>query len=100
MSESNIGHDEDVSKLSVPVTFGAEVKASSWLTWRASLSQSIFGALDNDGSETSARTTTLGAGASLTWGALQLDGTLSSASTGNLGTDSNLMSNVSATYRF
>ena len=100
MSESNIGHDEDVSKLSVPVTFGAEVKASSWLTWRASLSQSLFGALDQNGSETSARTTTLGAGASLTWGALQLDGTLSSASAGNLGTDSNLMSNVSATYRF
>ena len=78
--------------------FGAEVKANSWLTWRASISQSIFGAIDNDGNETSARTTRLGAGASLTWGDLQLDGTLTSAAAGNLGTDSNLMSNVSATY--
>jgi hypothetical protein len=99
-STSNVGFNEDVSLMRVPVRFGAEVKANSWLTWRASISQSIFGALDTDGDKTSVRTTALGAGASLTWGDLQLDGTLTSAAAGNLGTDSNLMSNVSATYRF
>jgi hypothetical protein len=99
-SVSNVGFDKDVSLMRVPVRFGAEVRANSWLTWRASISQSIFGALDTDGDKTSVRTTALGAGASLTWGDLQLDGTLTSAAAGNLGTDSNLMSNVSATYRF
>jgi len=99
-STSNVGFNEDVSLMRVPVRFGAEVRANSWLTWRASISQSIFGALDTDGDKTSVRTTALGAGASLTWGDLQLDGTLTSAAAGNLGTDSNLMSNVSATYSF
>ncbi len=99
-STSNVNFNEDVSLMRVPVRFGAEVRANSWLTWRASISQSIFGALDTDGDKTSVRTTALGAGASLTWGDLQLDGTLTSAAAGNLGTDSNLMSNVSATYRF
>ena len=99
-SVSNYKHDTKDSLLRVPVRFGAEVRANSWLTWRASISQSIFGALDEDGDKTSVRTTALGAGASLTWGDLQLDGTLTSAASGNLGTDSNLMSNVSATYKF
>jgi len=96
MSESNIGHDEDVSKLSVPVTFGAEVKASSWLTWRLSLTQSLMQSGDSD---VSTRDTALGAGASLTWGDMMVDGTIRNASTGALGTDE-FMSQVSMTYMF
>ena len=74
------GYAADNSKLSVPLTFGVEVKAASWLTWRASIQQSVYGAHeDAAGNATSGRTTRLGAGASLTWGDLQLDGTLTGA---------------------
>jgi hypothetical protein len=75
-SISNEGNDEDVSKLALPVTFGFESQATSWLTWRASIQQSLFGSRDTDGDKSSARTTTVGAGASLTWGNLRIDGTL------------------------
>ena len=95
----------DNSKLAVPVTFGVEVKAASWLTWRASLQQSVYGAFeDAAGNATSGRTTNLGAGASLTWGDLQLDGVLAYDSGANdqdqLGTDSQFMTSVAAMYRF
>ena len=77
-----------------------EVKAASWLTWRASIRQSLYGAETVGDNETSGRTTTLGAGASLTWGDLQIDGTISNANATNLGTDANFMSSVAALYRF
>ena len=38
-----------------------------------------MGSLDANGSETSARTTNLGVGASLTWGSLRVDGTVNAA---------------------
>ena len=66
------------SSMRIPVTFGAEIKASSWLTWRASIHQSVYGSHETEsGDVTSGRTTILGAGASLTWGDLQIDGTMS-----------------------
>ena len=91
----------DNSKLSVPVTLGVEVKAASWLTWRASIQQSVYGSHeDAAGTVTSGRTTNLGAGASLTWGDLQIDGTIRNASGGQLGSDDQFMSSVAAMYRF
>ena len=60
-------------------------KATSWLTWRASINQSLFGAHEaaSNGDETSARTTNLGVGASLTWGSLRVDGNVNSLSDAN-----------------
>jgi hypothetical protein len=102
-SESNSGNVKDVSRMAIPVTFGFETAATSWLTWRASIKQSLHGGLEAaNGDNTSIATTTVGAGASLTWGSLRVDGTLAtvanSAAT-TLGTN-NLMSNISAVYNF
>jgi len=96
-SISNEGNSDKVSKLALPVTFGFEAQATSWLTWRASIQQSLFGSRDNDGKDSSARTTTFGVGASLNWGSLRVDGVVSN--TAAIGTNS-LMSNVSAVYNF
>ena len=88
----------------VPVTFGVEVKASSWLTWRASIKQSLYGASSLGDVDTSGRTTTLGAGASLTWGDLSVDGVFANSNNTpdqtTLGSDSGFLTNLSATYRF
>ena len=96
-SISNEGNSDKVSKMALPVTFGFEAQATSWLTWRASIQQSLFGSRDNDGKDSSARTTTFGVGASLNWGSLRLDGVVSN--TAAIGTN-DLMSNVSAVYNF
>ena len=97
------GNVDGVDRTTLPVTIGFETKATSWLTWRASIQQSLFGSLDNNGNEVSARTTNLGVGASLTWGSLRVDGALVGANlasgAGTLGSN-NLMSNVSAVYSF
>jgi hypothetical protein len=95
----------DASSLAVPVTFGVEAKANSWLTWRASISQPVINnteyTLANNAIESSSRSTTLGVGASLTYGNLQLDGTLSNgAGTGELGASDDVLTNVSMTYVF
>ena len=100
VSQSNVGHQADDTSLQVPVTLGVEVKASSWLTWRASIQQSLYGSTETGGNEQSTRTTSLGAGASLTWGDLQIDGTLANANATTLGTDGSFMSTVAAMYRF
>jgi hypothetical protein len=100
------GFSQDASEMMVPVTFGVEAKATNWLTWRASLSQSILGTFEAaNGDETSTKQTTLGVGASLMYGNLQLDGTIATAANGTLGydnggTDDDVMSNVSMTYTF
>jgi hypothetical protein len=102
-SVSNQTHNTDNSQLSVPVTIGFEAKATSWLTWRASLQQSVFGAATAGDNDSSARTANLGVGASLTWGDLRVDGVVSNANTalgaGTLGSNG-FMSNVSAVYNF
>ena len=97
VSISNEGYSDKVSKMALPLTFGFEVQAASWLTWRGSIQQSLYGSRDNDGKDSSARTTKLGVGASLNWGNLRLDGVVSN--TAALGTN-DLMSNVSAVYNF
>ena len=98
------GNADGVDRTRVPLTFGFETRANSWLSWRVSLQQSLFGALEAGGNKTTARTTTVGAGASLHWGSLQIDGVLqglsnATAGAGRLGSN-DLMSNVSATYSF
>jgi hypothetical protein len=103
-SISNEGHNDKVSKLALPVTFGFEAAATSWLTWRASIQQSVLGSRDTDGKKSSARTTSVGAGASLTWGNLRVDGSLVGLADLTAGAQvlgsAALMSNVSAVYNF
>jgi hypothetical protein len=99
---------QDASSMMVPVTFGVESKATNWLTWRASLSQSLYGTFEAaNGDEQTDERTTLGVGASFTYGNLQLDGTIATAANGTLGnttgagaTNEDIMSNVSMTYTF
>jgi hypothetical protein len=96
-----VNNVDGTDRTSLPVTFGFETKATSWLTWRASIQQSLMGSLDTSGTEVSARTTNLGVGASLTWGSLRIDGNVNSLSnaSGDLGSN-DLLSNVAAVYNF
>ena len=108
VSVSNRDHVKDEALSRIPVTFGFEAQATSWLQWRVSIQQSLFGSVTavtgTEKDDASFRTTTVGAGASLTWGNLQVDGTLIGA-TNTLAGDTklgsnDLMSNLSATYKF
>lgn len=92
----------------LPVTFGFETDATSWLALRGSVSQNVL--LNNRKVETKAApatttkstqagTTSVDAGASLTFGKLALDGSIGVKTTGTLNTD-NLLSRVGVTYSF
>ncbi len=90
----------------LPVTFGFETDATSWLALRGSVSQNVV--LNNNKVETTgvaatkttnANTTNVNAGASLTFGKLALDGSIGVKASGTLNTD-NLLSRVGATYSF
>ena len=82
------------------MTFGFETQATSWLTLESFYpTESLFGSKDDDGNASSARTTTLGVGASLTWGNLRVDGVVSTRQLLQL-EQNDLMSNVSAVYNF
>jgi len=98
------GKNDDQSVTRLPVTFGFEAQATSWLQWRVSIQQSLLGSLEAASSSLSGRTTKVGAGASLTWGNLQVDGTLTGATNFAAGStklgSNDLMSNLSATYNF
>ena len=102
--DANGAYSKNASSMALPVTFGVESKATSWLTLRASISQPIYSNIKTTNpatdvtTETSSRSTKLGVGASLTYGSLQLDGTLSN--NGELGATDNILTNVSMTYVF
>jgi len=90
----------------LPVTFGFETDATSWLALRGSISQNVV--LNNKKVEetgtgtvknTNANTTDVNAGASLTFGKLAFDGSIGVKTTGTLKTD-DLLSRVGATYSF
>lgn len=101
----------------VPVVVGVETEATSWLTLRASVSQTIWGTQEIDTSaekiESGFRNTTaINAGATLKFGELSVDGVIgnndgtaasigedTSSGRGTLRTD-NLMTRVAMTYRF
>jgi len=109
------GADGEVKSTSLPVVIGLEVAAKDWLTLRGSVGHNIIGTEENDAGDekTIANSTSVAAGASLTFGDLSVDGMISndadgngaaqsdntSAGNGNLRTDA-LMSRVSMTYKF
>ena len=95
---------DKTTDLTLPVTLGFETEATSWLTLRGSVGQNVI--LNNRKVEgtgatksTIANTTTVAAGASLTFGKLALDGSIGKMGTGTLNTD-DLMSRVGVTYSF
>lgn len=93
----------------LPLTFGFESDATSWLTLRGSLSQNIIlgsteGNLANSAlnskSVTNTNSTSVAAGGTLTFGKLMLDGTIGSASgNGDLRLDQ-VFTNVALHYWF
>ncbi len=96
---------------SVPVVVGLETDATSWLTLRASIQQTIWGVeKDKSNERTFADSTEVNAGASLKFGEFTVDGVIGNDTDGNTtaarGTDSgtirtdSLMSRVAMTYRF
>ncbi len=102
----------EVKSTYIPVVIGIETQVKDWLTLRGSVTHELFGTTANDDGDkaTRANSTTVAAGASLTWGDLSVDGMIGNtdgATTGNntatgngtLRTDS-LLSRVSLTYKF
>jgi hypothetical protein len=98
--------------MTLPLTLGFEAEATSWLTLRGSVGQTVL--LNNDKVEsvttskkTLANTTTVNGGATLSFGKLAIDGLVGATSsagvagskTGVLST-SNLLSRVGVTYNF
>ena len=121
--------DADLSNYSIPVSVALEYDASSWLTLRGSVTQSLIGKANNDydagllplvnpavladlpaKERTLNSTTNVNTGATLKFGNLAFDGlvgtgtatggTVDSKSEQGLLTLDNLMSRVSMTYRF
>lgn len=114
----------EVNNFTIPVIFGYEAQANSWLTLRGSITHNLWGKKDNknfnyanpvarslvasvygaEGKGTITDSTTVVAGASLTFGDLVLDGMIgtsaaSSKTDGKLNLDE-LMSTVGMTYMF
>lgn len=84
----------------LPVAFGFEADATSWLTLRGSVGQNV--ALNDvkvAGKKTTNSSTNVTAGASLTFGKLALDGYLGAQGTGSLNAN-DLFSRVGVTYNF
>ena len=105
-SNSKVDNGTDVETTNLPVSFGLEYDAVSWLTLRGSVAQSLYSKVDNNNSEsTLAETTAVQGGATLKFGELAVDGVIGSGGAGNntqagvLATD-DLMSYVSMTYKF
>jgi hypothetical protein len=104
---------EEYKGTSIPVVAGVEVEATSWLTLRGSVSQTVWGKQeDADDSAPFRNTTKVNVGASLKFGELSVDGVIgnndgtmtgatadSSQGKGSLRTDL-LMTRVGMTYRF
>jgi hypothetical protein len=104
---------EEYKTKRVPVVIGLETEATSWLTLRGSVSQVVWGTIEENNQESSVRNSTVvNAGATLKFGELSVDGVIGTADAnsvnsgestasgnGTLRTD-NLMSRVAMTYRF
>ena len=95
--------------MGLPVTFGFEADATSWLTLRGSVGQNVILNNRKNGANKSsdANTTTVNGGATLNFGKLAVDGLVgTTSSAGVAGTKngvlstSNLLTRVGVTYNF
>lgn len=104
---------EKYETMRVPVVVGIEVDATSWLTARMSVSQSVWGKEKANGNERTIRNNTVvNAGMSLNFGELSIDGLVSNSdgTSGTLGETTaagsgtlrldQLMTRVGVNYRF
>ena len=101
---------EEYDAMNIPVVIGLETEATSWLTLRASIAQSIWGSEEDADDERGFRqTTVVNAGATLKFGELSVDGVIGNSTDGAAATDNtnsgelrtdNLMTRVGMTYRF
>jgi hypothetical protein len=100
----------ELSRSRARATIGFETDATSWLTWRGSVAQNILiGSTELDITPANVNvngkkqviedSTTVAAGASLTFGKLVVDGTLGSVVGGTLNAN-NFFSNVAVSYWF
>lgn len=100
--DKEAGTTTETKSSALKATIGFEADATSWLTWRGSISQNVFiGSSEVTGAkkETTRDTTVVGAGASLTFGKLMVDGTLEGSTTGDFNF-SDLLANVAVSYWF
>lgn len=104
---------EEYKTMRVPVVVGLETEATSWLTIRASVQQSVWGKEEDKRDERTIRNNTIvNAGATLKFGELSVDGLVSTsqAASGTLGENTatgngtlrldELMTRVGVNYRF
>jgi hypothetical protein len=101
---------EEYDAMNIPVVIGLETEATSWLTLRASIAQTIWGSEEDADDERGFRqTTVVNAGATLKFGELSVDGVIGNSIDGSAATDNtnsgelrtdNLMTRVGMTYRF
>lgn len=100
----------ELKRNQLKATFGFETDATSWLTWRGSVSQNvIIGSTEasitptvvaiNGKKRSTDNSTEVAAGASLTFGKLVVDGTLGTTTTAKLNANE-FFSNVAVSYWF
>jgi hypothetical protein len=87
----------------IPLTIGLEGEGTTWVTWRASVSQNVLidtnKAVNTD--EHNPNSTIVGVGTGLKFGKFMLDTTLSAAANGFIDTSAgNFLANASLTYPF
>lgn len=112
--EATAGSNSNATTYEVPVVFGLEHDAASWLTLRGSVSQNLWSKAKDKTKKTEntvANSTNVNAGATLKFGELAFDGVIGTDNNNDAGTGStttekgilstdNLMTRVSMTYRF
>lgn len=101
--------DTKTTNSTMPVWFGLEAEAASWLVLRGSISQNLF-LMGSKKTETNSVATTetvnasdtaVNAGLGMKWNKWMFDGTLTAAKNGNFGLDgANFLANGSLTYMF
>lgn len=103
VKDGNGGSESKTERMRIPATIGLESTATDWLVLRTSVTQKIL----FDQTKTTVtdshnpNTTTVAAGAGVSWKKLTLDGTLRGAMTGSGQLDGNsLFTNVGMTYTF
>lgn len=99
VKEDDDGTETKTNRLVARVGFEAD--ATSWLTWRGSLSQNVFIGDSEVGGNTDTErdTTDVNAGASLTFGKLMVDGRIGTKTDGSLNLDE-VMTDVAVSYWF
>lgn len=111
-STSTPADNAEKTSNALTATIGFEADATSWLTWRGSVAQNIIlGSTKTEGSTgfvaagvngkkvTNVNSTTVAAGASLTFGKLVVDGSIGTVTAGSLRLDE-AFTNVAVSYWF